>query len=81
VAESDFTVVSSERRAPGKEVIARAIHQTSPRSKGPFIPVDCGAIPDNLWRVSFLAMKRGLSLEPRFKSGKFELAEGNIISG
>jgi DNA-binding NtrC family response regulator len=48
VAESDFTVIIIGETGSGKEVVARAIHEASSRSKGPFIPVDCGAIPETL---------------------------------
>ena len=45
VARSNFSVVIVGETGSGKEVVAQTIHQASPRSRGPFIPVDCGAIP------------------------------------
>ena len=80
VAQSDFTVVIMGETGSGKEVIARAIHQTSPRSKGPFIPVDCGAIHENLLESELFGHEKGAFTGAEVqKPGKFELAEGGTL--
>ena len=80
VAESDFTVVITGETGSGKEVIARAIHQASPRSKGPFIPVDCGAIPEALLESELFGHEKGAFTGAEVqKPGKFELAEGGTL--
>ena len=47
VAQSDFTVIIRGETGSGKELVAKAIHRASSRSGHPFVPVDCGAIPEN----------------------------------
>ena len=80
VAESDFTVVITGETGSGKEVVARSIHQASPRSKGPFIPVDCGAIPDALLESELFGHEKGAFTGAELqKPGKFELAEGGTL--
>jgi DNA-binding NtrC family response regulator len=59
VAESDFTVIIIGETGSGKEVVARAIHEASSRSKEPFIPVDCGAIPETLLESELFGHERG----------------------
>jgi len=80
VAQSDFAVVIMGETGSGKEVIARAIHQASPRSKGPFIPIDCGAIPETLLESELFGHEKGsFTGAERQKIGKFEMAEGGSI--
>ena len=55
VAGSSFSVVIVGETGSGKEVVARAIHDASRRSKGPFIPVDCGAVPEALLAAAAIA--------------------------
>ena len=80
VANSDFTVVIAGETGSGKEVIARAIHQASPRSKSSFIPVDCGAIPETLLESELFGHEKGAFTGAEVqKPGKFELAEGGTL--
>ena len=80
VAESDFTVVIIGETGSGKELIARAIHEASPRSKAPFIPVDCGAIPETLLESELFGHERGAFTGAEVqKPGKFELAQGGTL--
>jgi len=80
VAESDFTVVITGETGSGKEVVARAIHQTSARLKGPFVPVDCGAIPEPLFESELFGHEKGAFTGAEVqKPGKFELAEGGTL--
>jgi two-component system nitrogen regulation response regulator GlnG len=80
VAESDFTVIIIGETGSGKEVVARAIHESSSRSKGPFIPVDCGAIPETLLESELFGHERGAFTGAEVqKPGKFEVAHGGTL--
>ncbi len=80
VAESDFTVVIIGETGSGKEVVARAIHQASLRSKAPFIPVDCGAIPETLLESELFGHEKGAFTGAEVqKPGKFEMAQGGTL--
>jgi two-component system nitrogen regulation response regulator GlnG len=80
VAKSDFAVVLIGETGSGKEVVARAIHQASPRSKKPFIPVDCGAIPETLLESELFGHEKGAFTGAAVqKLGKFELAEEGTL--
>jgi len=80
VAKSDFAVVIIGETGSGKEVVARAIHRASPRSKGPFIPVDCGAIPETLLESELFGHEKGAFTGAEVqKPGKFEITEGGTL--
>jgi DNA-binding NtrC family response regulator len=80
VAESEFTVIIIGETGSGKEVVARAIHEVSSRSKGPFIPVDCGAIPDTLLESELFGHERGAFTGAEVqKPGKFEVAQAGTL--
>jgi len=80
VAKSDFAVVIIGETGSGKEVVARAIHRASLRSKGPFIPVDCGAIPETLLESELFGHEKGAFTGAEVqKPGKFEMAEGGTL--
>ena len=59
VAKSIFTVLILGETGTGKEVIAHAIHQVSSRSRDPFVPVDCGAIPETLIESDLFGYEKG----------------------
>ena len=80
VAQSDFSVVIIGETGTGKELVARAIHEDSARAKGPFMPVDCGAIPENLLESELFGHEKGsFTGADRQKLGKFELAHGGSL--
>ena len=80
VARSNFSVVILGETGAGKEEVAGAIHQASLYSGGPFIPVDCGAIPDTLLEAELFGHERGAytSADSR-QLGKFELARSGTL--
>jgi PAS domain S-box-containing protein len=80
IAESDSTVLIQGESGTGKELFARAIHNLSRRKKGPFIAVNCGALPDNLLESEFFGYKRGAFTDAKKdKPGRFALAEGGTL--
>ena len=79
-AESDITVLISGESGTGKELIARAIHFNSPRKAGPFITVNCAAIPETLIESELFGHERGAFTGAAAKKiGKFEHADGGTI--
>lgn len=80
VAQSDFSVVIIGETGTGKELVARALHEDSARAKGPFMPVDCGAIPENLLESELFGHEKGsFTGADHQTSGKFELAHGGSL--
>jgi two-component system nitrogen regulation response regulator GlnG len=80
VAPTDFTVIVTGETGAGKELIARAIHQNSLRSAGPFVPVDCGAIQPNLIESELFGHEKGaFTGADRTRPGRFEEAIGGTL--
>jgi len=80
IAESDCTVLIQGESGTGKELFARAIHNSSKRKKGPFIAVNCGALPENLLESELFGYKKGAFTDAKKdKPGRFALAEGGTL--
>jgi DNA-binding NtrC family response regulator len=80
VADTDTTVLIQGESGVGKEVIANAIHQSSQRNKGPFIAVNCGAIPQGLIESELFGHEKGSFTDAKeTKTGKFEQAKGGTL--
>ena len=80
VAESDSTILVTGESGTGKELIAKAIHYNSPRAQGPFIPINCGAIPSELLESELFGhMKGAFTGAIANRVGRFEMADGGTI--
>jgi len=80
VAESNFTVLVQGETGTGKELVARAVHQQSPRRQAPFVAVDCGAIPETLVESELFGHERGAFTGAQAKrEGHFQLAKGGTL--
>ena len=81
VAESDVTVLLTGESGTGKELVARAIHHRSARANGPFITLNCGALPENLFESELFGYDKGaFTGAMTTKLGRFELAhEGTLL--
>ena len=80
VAASDSTVLISGESGTGKEVLARYIHQQSPRAGQPFIAINCAAIPDNMLEATLFGHEKGaFTGAVAAQSGKFEQANGGTL--
>jgi len=80
VAQSTTNVMITGKSGTGKELVARAIHANSERSNKPFIPINCGAIPDNLFESELFGYKKGAFTGANTdKDGVFKTANGGTL--
>ncbi len=80
VASSDVTILITGESGTGKELVARAIHQRSPRRDGPFIPINCGGIPDNLIESELFGYEKGAFTDAKArKIGMVERSNGGTL--
>ena len=80
VARSQAPVYIAGESGTGKELVARLIHELGPRASGPFVPVNCGAIPSELMESEFFGHKRGSFTGAHAdKDGLFQAAHGGTL--
>ncbi|MGA6829300.1 sigma-54-dependent transcriptional regulator [Nitrospira sp. NS4] len=80
VADSAVTVLLTGESGTGKELVARAIHHRSARAGGPFVTMNCGALPENLFESELFGYEKGaFTGAMTTKAGRFELADGGTL--
>jgi len=80
VAATETTTCLQGESGTGKEVIARFIHQRSPRWRGPFIAINCAALPEQLLESELFGFERGaFTGAQQSKPGQIELADGGVL--
>jgi two-component system, response regulator FlrC len=80
VAQTDATVLLSGESGVGKEIVARYIHHHSARRKGPFVAINCAAIPDTLLEATLFGYEKGaFTGATQAQAGKFEQAQAGTL--
>jgi transcriptional regulator with PAS, ATPase and Fis domain len=80
VAPTDTTVLVQGETGTGKDVVARSLHAASKRATGPFVPIDCGAVPEALFESELFGHVRGsFSGAVNDRKGVFEEADGGTL--
>jgi transcriptional regulator with PAS, ATPase and Fis domain len=80
VAATDATICLEGESGTGKEVIARFIHSESPRRRGPFVAINCAALPESLLESELFGFERGaFTGAQQAKPGQIEMAAGGVL--
>ncbi len=79
VAAPDVTVLVRGESGTGKERLARLLHALSPRHAGPFVPLNCAAVPETLLEAELFGIERGVATGVSARPGRFELAGGGTL--
>jgi Nif-specific regulatory protein len=77
--DSSVEVLITGESGTGKELVARALHYTSRRARGPFVAVNCAALPSSLIESDLFGIERGVATGVERRIGKFESAQGGTL--
>jgi Nif-specific regulatory protein len=76
---SSVDVLIRGESGTGKELVAKALHYNSPQAEGPFVPLNCAAVPDNLVESELFGIEKGVATGVDRRIGKFEQAHGGTL--
>jgi Nif-specific regulatory protein len=79
VADCDVTVLITGESGTGKDLVARALHYGSPRARGPFVAMNCAALPETLVESELFGVERGVATGVEKRIGRFEAAHGGTL--
>jgi Nif-specific regulatory protein len=79
IRDSSANVVITGETGTGKELVAKAIHYTSPRARRPFVALNCAALPESLVESELFGIEKGVATGVERRIGKFEAADGGTL--
>jgi transcriptional regulator with PAS, ATPase and Fis domain len=79
IGRTTFTVLIEGESGAGKELVARELHRQSPRSRGPFVALNCAALVDSLVEAELFGIEERTATGVRGRRGKFEQADGGTL--
>jgi transcriptional regulator with PAS, ATPase and Fis domain len=79
IAATNFTVLIEGESGTGKELVARQVHDLSPRSRGPFVALNCAALVETLLEAELFGIEERTATGVRGRRGKFEYADGGTL--
>jgi Nif-specific regulatory protein len=79
VSDADVTVFITGESGTGKDLVARSIHFASPRARGPFVALNCAALPETLVETELFGVEKGVATGVERRIGKFESAHGGTL--
>jgi Nif-specific regulatory protein len=79
IRDSSVDVLIQGENGTGKELVAKALHHSSPRSNRPFVALNCAALPDNLVEAELFGIEKGVATGVERRMGKFEAASGGTL--
>ena len=79
VSDADVTVLITGESGTGKDLVARSIHFASPRARGPFVALNCAALPETLVETELFGVEKGVATGVERRIGKFESAHGGTL--
>jgi len=79
VAPLEVSVLVRGESGTGKEKVARLVHELSPRAGGPFVPINCAAVPESLLEAELFGIERGVATGVSARIGRLEVAQGGTL--